>query len=154
MKNTLITFALSVVTLLSTTLVAAQDFQDELDPVFLSKNMKVTSYQQVNDNLIEKGTFSFSKEIKAAKISKGQVSFSAEKEPAAIPTTVYLKTLRKAGNRSENPQEFHAFLAKNMEAFPVLNENENGLEQLYHVVRNNTFEGKLDKVGATLTWLK
>ena len=154
MENTFKTLTLSVVILLSTTLVLAQDFQDNLEPVFLSKNMKTASYQQVNSNLIEKGSFRFKEEIKIAKTSKSQVSFSAEKEAAVIPTTVYLKTLRKAGNRSENPQEFHIFLVENIETFPISKQDETKLEVLYQVIRANTFEGKLDEVGEALTWLK
>ncbi len=154
MKTIFRTFALSVVALLTTTLVLAQDYQDNLEPVFLSKNMKVAYYQQINEGLIEKGTFSFSKEIKEADNLKSQVSFSAEKEAITIPTTVYLKTLRKAGNRSENSKEFHLFLVENIQLFPSSRQEETKLEKLYEIVRANTFEGNLDKVGAALTWLK
>jgi len=157
MKNiTYITTALLLI-LTNAGIGVAQEYREALQPVYVGTSNSIfnedVSVTDLHGYLIEKEVFLFRNEIKKAQKHRATVMLNNIPNLEEVSTEDYLRTLRKIGNRSDNLVEFTQLLSEELSLNLVTLQASEQLEELYKVIRQNTFYGQLDIAGAELTWL-
>jgi intergrase/recombinase len=82
--------------------------------------------------------------LKDARRSQDTLELVSNKTKLQISQEEYLKTIRKAANRSNDSTEF---ISRIVSEFPELKKSiivNQSFEQLYEIIRPDTFNGRLD----------
>ncbi|RKN03534.1 hypothetical protein D7036_13570, partial [Aquimarina sp. BL5] len=100
--------------------------------------------------LIASNQINFKKEIKISKGKNNSLLFASNKNNVELMTASYLKTIRKAANRSRDTEEFQTFLINNLPQLSRQFTIDNNLKELYFISRKDTFNGKIDALPSVL----
>ncbi len=133
----------------------AQDklYESQLETVYLKNSKEViytNTFNDFNQHMILLEKINFRKEIKLLKGKNNSLSFISNKRKVSVPSSSYLKIIRKGANRSKNVQAFQIFLT---DKFPYLGINlseDKHLKELYFISRKDTFNGKIDALPSVL----
>lgn len=141
------TFALGIILLLSASGLNAQEYKEQLAPIYITvaKNQQLStnSFTALHRKLIRKNDFKFSREIKQAAHDESILVFFSENGFFTIDKAEYLKLIRKAANRSEDVSEFTSFLKGRLPKIEAQLESDTSLKQLFEVAQQHTLHGKL-----------
>jgi predicted nucleotide-binding protein (sugar kinase/HSP70/actin superfamily) len=123
----------------------SQVFIGELEEVHVGYEQFVKNdFDSINNNINNNKNFKFKKALKDARRSQDTLELVGNKTTLQISQEEYLKTIRKAANRSNDSTEF---ISKIVSEFPELKKTiiaNQSFDQLYDIVRPNTFNGRLD----------
>ncbi|GEQ85056.1 hypothetical protein ULMS_05640 [Patiriisocius marinistellae] len=149
--------ALFVTATVQNTIAQETNYLEVLDPIYLTKEnqsfIELSSYEQLNQELIKKSTFVFSREIRQAHNNNELLILNGNENAVSLEKANYLKALRKAANRSDNVEEFYNYLSNSIPGFNATTINDNDLFKLFEVAKKNTTNGKLNNISADLSWL-
>ncbi|MHA7059957.1 hypothetical protein ACWGOQ_0022210 [Aquimarina sp. M1] len=128
-------------------------YKTQLEPVYLKNTIDVVyknTFSDYNTNLIALKKINFKKEIKSLNKANNTLLFVSNKNSIKLIAASYLKIIRKAANRSRNPEDFQAFLTNNLPQLSLLFSTDNNLDELYYISRKDTFNGKIDALPSIL----
>lgn len=129
-------------------------YEDQLETVYLNQQdeevVYTNDFSYYNDHLIRTGITSFRVIIKNAKDNNDQLLFLSERSNLQILKALYLKTIRKAANKSADSQTFKQVLQTQLPELMHQLEKDSNIEELYFLTRKNTFNGKIDALPSVL----
>ncbi|MFD2564557.1 hypothetical protein [Aquimarina rubra] len=128
-------------------------YKTQLETVYLQNTKEVVyknTFSNYNNDLIASKKINFKKEIKISMGKNNTLLFVSNKNNIEIVTASYLKIIRKAANRSRNPEAFQAFLTNNLPQLGRQFTIDNNLNELYFISRKDTFNGKIDALPSVL----
>lgn len=135
-----------------TTSAPAQNYIEALDAVWITNT--TTQYTEelvilTNEQILSQDKFKLNKEIRQAEKDLDNQN-SVNKGVSELSRYEYLKTLRRAANRTDNEADFKEMV---MDALPVLQpifSNLDHMDHLYDAVRKDTFNGRLEALPSVL----
>ncbi|OAB80387.1 hypothetical protein [Cochleicola gelatinilyticus] len=140
------TLALIIILLIPSVNLTAQDYKEQLAPIYITmakdQQVSTNSFTTLHRKLIKIETFKFRNEIKKADLNQSILVFFSDDAFFTIEKAEYLKLIRKAANRSENALEFTNFLKKRLPKIEGYLENDASLLQLFEVAQEHTTHGK------------
>ncbi|AXT50948.1 hypothetical protein D1818_08965 [Aquimarina sp. BL5] len=128
-------------------------YNTQLETVYLKNTKEVVyknTFSNYNESLIASNQINFKKEIKISKGKNNSLLFASNKNNVELMTASYLKTIRKAANRSRDTEEFQTFLINNLPQLSRQFTIDNNLKELYFISRKDTFNGKIDALPSVL----
>lgn len=144
------TLALGIILVLSTFGLNAQEYKEQLAPIYITvaknRQLSTNSFTALHRKLISKNDFKFSREIKQAVRDESILVFFSEDDFFTIDKADYLKLIRKAANRSEDVAEFTSFLKERLPKIEAQLESDPSLKHLFEVAQQHTFHGKLHEL--------
>ncbi|MDH7445025.1 hypothetical protein [Aquimarina sp. 2201CG14-23] len=128
-------------------------YETQLETVYLQNAKEIVyknTFSDYNQNLIDAKHINFKKEIKNLTGKNTSLFFVSNKCQVEVIKSSYLKTIRKAANRSRNPEAFQAFLYDNLPQLGHQFSLDNNLKELYFISRKDTFNGRIDALPSVL----
>ncbi|WP_299255081.1 hypothetical protein [uncultured Aquimarina sp.] len=128
-------------------------YKTQLETVYLKNTKEVVyknTFSNYNESLIASNEINFKKEIKILKGKNNSLLFVSNKNNIELITASYLKTIRKAANRSRDTEAFQTFLINNLPQLSHQFVIDNNLKELYFISRKDTFNGKIDALPSVL----
>ncbi|AGC75616.1 hypothetical protein LX97_00308 [Nonlabens dokdonensis] len=123
----------------------SQVFIGKLEEIYVGYEQVVKNdFDSINSNISNSENFKFKKALKDARRSQDTLELVSNKTKLQISQEEYLKTIRKAANRSNDSTEF---ISRIVSEFPELKKSiivNQSFEQLYEIIRPDTFNGRLD----------
>lgn len=125
----------------------SQVFIGELEEIYLGyEEVTKNDFDSLNNDIKSLENFKFRKALKEARRTKDSLEFVSNRTKLHVSQEEYLKTLRKAANRSSDSTEFIDKLSSQFPELKNVIATHESFEELYEIVRPVTFNGWLEEL--------
>ncbi len=129
----------------------SQVFIGELEEIYLGyEEVTKNDFDSLNNDIKSLENFKFRKALKEARRTKDSLEFVSNKTKLHVSQEEYLKSLRKAANRSSDSTEFIDQLSSQFPELKNLIVTNQSFEDLYEIVRPATINGWLEELPSFL----